>query len=73
MFCEAQEWLECSFRKRNYLQDCDEIANMTRMGTTFNQEDMQVMGENFTYSVEFNCDELVKSKWLCFESGEKFS
>lgn len=56
----------------DWLQECDEIAHMCQTGvTTFNQDGMQIVSENFTYAVEFNPDKTVKSKMLWFESGEK--
>jgi hypothetical protein len=78
----SQNKMKCFVRRKNgwmalpedvstHLQGCDVIANMTRMPTSFDQEDVQVTGENFTYCVEFNSDESVKSKLLSFKSGEK--
>lgn len=56
----------------DWLQVCDQIANACKMGvTTFEDDCMQIVGENVTYTVEFNLDNTVKSKMLCFESGEK--
>jgi hypothetical protein len=42
---------------RDWLQVCDQIANMCQTGvTTFEEDGMQIVSENFTYTVEFNLD-----------------
>lgn len=65
-------WVNVPEDVGNWLVGCDEIANMCQSGAvTFQEEDMKIFYESFTYAVSFNVDGSVKSKMLWFGSGEK--
>lgn len=65
-------WMSLPENVGAWLSECNEIADMCKTGViTFREESgLKILGENFTYAVEFHPDETLKIMMAWFESGD---